>query len=269
MNESRKIIEEAKKLIGQKLENFRKSNKDKLKTHEALMRCLKVSSANYSRWLNGRNLPTMKSIVELSENIKFSEEEMGLIKKAIAAQSSLRGFQGSITRYECTASGKKFSVKDSSVRGKATPVEKIDNIEERIRRLEAEVFSSKRDESLSVSAEDYFSGKKDAGVTKNGVRFILTSDTFRKIRSGGWKPDEMRDTKNLVMELRRRLNILAQDEDDDKRLQHAQELALELDELWRAYQAARGVIPFKVLEMIESEREMSFHIRKNPEKQKE
>lgn len=269
MNESRKIIEEAKKLIAQKLENFRKSNKDKLKTHEALMRCLKVSSANYSRWLNGRNLPTMKSIMELSENIKFSEEEMGLVKKAIAAQSSLRGFQGSITRYDRRASGKKSSVKDLPAGGKASFHERINTLEERMSRLEAEVFASKQDESPCESAEDYFSGKKNAGVTKNGVRFVLTSDTFRKIRSGGWKPDEMRDTMNLVMELRRRLNILAQDDNDDKRLQHAQELALELDELWRAYQAARGVIPFKVLEMIESEREMSFHLRKNPEKQQE
>lgn len=214
-------------------------------------------------------MPTMKSIAELSENIKFSEEEMGLVKKAIAAQSSLRGFQGSITRYERPASGQKSSVKDLPARRKASLHERIDTLEEKMRRLEAEVFASKQDESLVGSADDYFSGKQDAGVTKNGVRFILTSDTFRKIRSGGWKPDEMRDTKNLVMELRRRLNILAQDEDDDKRLQHVQELALELDELWRAYQAARGVIPFKVLEMIESEREMSFHLGKNPEKQKE
>ncbi len=75
-----------------------------------------------------------------------------------------------------------------------------------------------------------------------GVRFVLTRESFKQFH-GRLTREELRDTKALIEELRRRLGLIAQIKSENARDEYARTLAVELDELFLAYELIKEVIP--------------------------
>jgi hypothetical protein len=99
-----------------------------------------------------------------------------------------------------------------------------------------------------------------AGVTEmtdqnlGGIRFVLTQRNFKKFK-GVVTKQEVEDTKLLIQELRRRLNLVAQNENEDVRALCFHELSIELNELLLSAQLVQEVVPTKAVAQLQTLRE--------------
>lgn len=94
----------------------------------------------------------------------------------------------------------------------------------------------------------------------DGVRFVLTKRNFRRIK-GVVTKEEIGDTKLLIEELRRRLNLLTQNDDEEIRAKCYQALGRELDELFLVCRLIQEVVPTAAAEEIDRLRQKfsEFH----------
>ena len=75
-----------------------------------------------------------------------------------------------------------------------------------------------------------------------GVRFVITADRFQPFE-GRFTKAETEDTKLLIQELRRRLNVSVQITDITERSRLANALARELDELYLSIELSKEAVP--------------------------
>ena len=87
-----------------------------------------------------------------------------------------------------------------------------------------------------------------------GIRFVLTQRNFKKFK-GVVTKQEVEDTKLLIQELRRRLNLVAQNENEDVRALCFHELSIELNELLLSAQLVQEVVPTKAVAQLQTLRE--------------
>lgn len=102
------------------------------------------------------------------------------------------------------------------------------------------------------------------GQTVDGVRFVLTAARFRKLR-GHISAQEIRDTQLLIEELRRRLALVAQIEDEDVRREFTQQLGNELDQLFNAIELVSSVVPTEAAKRLEGTRTLSRELTQGGE----
>lgn len=203
---------------------------EKKKTINGISKLLDMSFSTVSRWALGKAMVSNDLFKKLQRHITFNDEEVRLIAKAISGTGSLRSVQSNLTRKKSAFHAQ------TGIAGKA--------------------------------AKACISGTKEIGSTKFGIRFILTKESFQLINSA-WSKEEFQDTKKLIEELRRRLLLIAQHPEEKMRLEYIEELGRELDELWRAYQTARCIVPIDILDIIDRERSDTLKIQMRSEKSKE
>ena len=83
-----------------------------------------------------------------------------------------------------------------------------------------------------------------------GVRFVLTERNFKRLH-GVVTKQEIADTRLLIQELRRRLTLVTQNDDEQVRALCFSELGTELNELLLAAQLAQEVVPTKAVAQLE------------------
>jgi hypothetical protein len=83
-----------------------------------------------------------------------------------------------------------------------------------------------------------------------GVRFVLTQRNFKRLK-GVVTKQEVADTKLLIEELRRRLNLVAQNSDEEVRALCYRELGQELEALLNAAEIVQEVIPTAAVARLE------------------
>jgi len=97
--------------------------------------------------------------------------------------------------------------------------------------------------SVSPCFDLVLSGAADIkGQDHDGVRFVLTSGAFKRFE-GQFTQPEIEDTKRLVQELRRRLNISAQLTDMSVRVRIGRALVREINELYLAIELCKEAVP--------------------------
>lgn len=240
MAESKELILEAKRICAHRLNSYIESHKTSCGTRPQWAKHFAVGKNTINSWLFERELITCKMADKLQKFVHFTDAELQIIAKANAAQNSLKEFGGIAKKSQ------------EKIRPK-TP----NGLEERVGALEKKVFESETPPKTlpEKCVKDIMSGKTAEKPTAGSMRFIITKKNFMVIDSGEWSEKEISDTKKLIEELRRRLNLLAQHPNETIRIEHLQMLGKELDELFRSYQQARCIIPFQILDIIDRERQ--------------
>lgn len=125
--------------------------------------------------------------------------------------------------------------------------------------------SEKPSQAPPVVESDWFDalvagGKELPGQTWKGIRFIITQDSFAKLKGVTLTEEEIRDTILLMMELRRRFNIIAQIDDADVRRKIWQSgIGPELDLVVQATRLMRQVVQTHFLQQMDRSLEAIAH----------
>jgi hypothetical protein len=252
------IIDEAKDIIAKKLHSHIREKHGSYDTFSTLARFLHIGTTSMYRWRDKISLPTKSALEKLQKVIQFTDAEIMLINKAIARKSSL----GGLTSWKNRSANRKEKTEK--------PDAPKPDVEERLRRIEEKVFDKSSASLPRDKAKKYLAKIYTDDWNVSGMRFVLTRENFKTLDTGPWSREEIDDTLKLIVELRRRLVLLAQNPAAEIREDHIARLGMEIDELHRAFVIASSVIPMQAAEIVSLERHDFLNIeeKKTPEEKK-
>ncbi len=130
-----------------------------------------------------------------------------------------------------------------------------------IRELAQGILGEKQSRPSEVIESPWFdrlmSGVSEvSGQQLGGVRFVLTEGSFRPLK-GQFTPAEVQDTRLLLQELRRRINLVTQLQNKAARAQILKKLAPEIRELYLAIERSKDADPSRTAERISQLRKLT------------
>lgn len=184
---------------------------------------LNYKRSTFADWVKGRRRVSPDAIKQIRSYLARAAEQEGAVSKSEA-------LPGTDLRDDITDLKRRVAALESGISG-----------------IPGAPFPAKAEDAA-------IAGPAERAVPADGsVRFIFTRESF-SAAAEALRPAEVEDTRRLVEELRRRLNLFAAVSDEPHRREIRETLGPELDELYNSMTAFGRTHPFASVRAIEENR---------------